>query len=287
MMPEQNAAQHRSGQVADAAQHRGGERLEPEQETHVVVRDAVIGHHHQAGDGRQRRADDECRRDDDVDVDAHQARNLRVLRGCAHRHPQARTLHDQHESAHQQRRQDHDQHLKVGHRRAEDVMRRRLDQRRKRPVVAAPDHQRDVLQHDRHADGRDQRREPRGAPQRPVGDLFHAVRDRHADEDRNEEPGENDHDRRKRGVRAEQAGDDRQRHHRAYHHHFAMREIDQADDAVDHRVAERNQRVDTAERETVDDLLQKGFHEANLPSRRGGPRLVADSPLWPTPRQSP
>src|SRR6185437_14402019 len=137
------------------------------------------------------------------------------------------------------------------------------------------------------ADGGDQRREPRRTPQRAVGDLFHAVCNRHADEYRDEQAGEDDDDRGKRGVRADQSGDDRQRDHRSYHHDFAVREIDQADDAVDHRVAERNQRIDAAEREAVDDLLQEGFHDANLLSRRGGPRLVADSPLRPTPRQSP
>src|SRR5690242_12007179 len=44
---EEYAAQHRAGQVADAAQHGGGKGFQAEQEAHVVVRDAVVGHHHQ------------------------------------------------------------------------------------------------------------------------------------------------------------------------------------------------------------------------------------------------
>ena len=37
---EQHAAEHRPGQVADAAEHGGGEGLEAEHETHLVVGDS-------------------------------------------------------------------------------------------------------------------------------------------------------------------------------------------------------------------------------------------------------
>ena len=43
--------------------------------------------------------------------------------------------------------------------------------------VAAPDDHRDVLQDDRDADGGDQRRQPRRAAQRPVGDPLDRVAD--------------------------------------------------------------------------------------------------------------
>ena len=39
-----------------------------------------------------------------------------------------------------------------------------------------------------------------------------------------------------------------------------MGEIDHADDAVDHRVADGDQAVDRAEREAVDELLEEIFH---------------------------
>jgi hypothetical protein len=39
-----------------------------------------------------------------------------------------------------------------------------------------------------------------------------------------------------------------------------MGEIDHADDAVDHRVADRDQAVDGAERQPVDQLLKEVFH---------------------------
>src|SRR3989344_1527906 len=51
---EQQAAQHRPGDVADAAQHRGGESLEPEHEAHVVMRQSVISAEHDARHRRQR-----------------------------------------------------------------------------------------------------------------------------------------------------------------------------------------------------------------------------------------
>ena len=43
-----------------------------------------------------------------------------------------------------------------------------------------------------------------------------------------------------------------------------MREIDQLDDAVDHRIAEGDDRIDAAKREAVDDLLQENIHAACL-----------------------
>ena len=48
---------------------------------------------------------------------------------------------------------------------------------------------------------------------------------------------------------------------RAEHVHVAVREIDQPQHAVDHRVAERDERVDRAERETVDELLEERVHK--------------------------
>jgi hypothetical protein len=61
------------------------------------------------------------------------------------------------------------------------------------------------------------------------------------------------------GVHVERVGDVVARE-RTKHVHVAVREIDQAQHAVHHRVAERDQRVDRAEREAVDQLLEDGFH---------------------------
>ena len=47
---------------------------------------------------------------------------------------------------------------------------------------------------------------------------------------------------------------------RAEHVDVAVREVDEAQHAVHHRVPERDQRVDGAEREAVDELLEEGVH---------------------------
>jgi hypothetical protein len=52
----------------------------------------------------------------------------------------------------------------------------------------------------------------------------------------------------------------RECNHRAYHHHLAMGEVDQLDNAVDHGVTQRDHGVDAAQRESVDNLLQEDVH---------------------------
>ena len=54
---------------------------------------------------------------------------------------------------------------------------------------------------------------------------------------------------------------DGERDERADHEDLAMGEVDHADDAVDHRVADGDQAVDRPEGDPVDQLLQKIFHE--------------------------
>ena len=41
------------------------------------------------------------------------------------------------------------------------------------------------------------------------------------------------------------------------HEHVAVREVDEAQHAINHRVAQRDERVDRAEREAVDELLEE------------------------------
>ena len=117
-----------------------------------------------------------------------------------------------------------------------------------------------MLQDDRQADRGDQRREPRRAPQRAVGDAFEREADRHAHRDRRERADQHDRERRQRRAGADQRDDDRVGDHRADHHHLAVREIDELDDPVDHRVAQRDDRVDAAERRAVDELLDEDVH---------------------------
>lgn len=57
-----------------------------------------------------------------------------------------------------------------------------------------------------------------------------------------------------------QCGDDGKGNHGADHYHFTMGEIDQANNAVNHGVAKRNQRINGTECQSVDQLLQEDIH---------------------------
>ena len=48
------------------------------------------------------------------------------------------------------------------------------------------------------------------------------------------------------------------------HEHVAMGEVHHADDAEHHRVADGDQAVDRAERDAVDELLEKDFHRVPI-----------------------
>jgi hypothetical protein len=74
--------------------------------------------------------------------------------------------------------------------------------------------------------------------------------------------GANQHDRDRRQAAGHQQIDHGERHHRADHHHFAVREIDELDDAVDHRVAERHDGIDASCGQAIDQLLQERVHVA-------------------------
>ena len=72
-------AEHGAGERADAAEDGGGEGFDAGVEADVEVDHAVVEQEHQAGDGGERRADDEGERDRPVDIDAEQRRHARVL----------------------------------------------------------------------------------------------------------------------------------------------------------------------------------------------------------------
>ena len=70
------------------------------------------------------------------------------------------------------------------------------------------------------------------------------------------------------GGDAEDLGEDQedqQRDERRQHEHVAVGEIDHADDAVDHRVADGDEPIDRSERQPVDQLLQEIVHASTRP----------------------
>ena len=115
------------------------------------------------------------------------------------------------------------------------------------------------MQDDRHADRGNQRRQAKAAAQRPVGEAL----DRPAVE-RGQRHGDQEHQEQRQRHRGHADCDQRekadQRDEAPNHEDVAMGEVDHADDAVDHRVADGDQAVDRAERDAVDELLEKIFH---------------------------
>jgi branched-chain amino acid transport system permease protein len=159
-----------------------------------VLQRAVVGRPHDAGDGRQRRADDEGRADDVVGAHAHQAGDTRVLGGGAHRAAEL-GLVDQPQQASQHHRGDHqDQHLGQRDDRAVLPQEEHLDrqQLRVRLRIRLPDDHRQRLQQQAHAHRGDQRRQARRVAQRPVGDLLDGVVQRRADDDRGDRRDQHD-----------------------------------------------------------------------------------------------
>ena len=128
-------------------------------------------------------------------------------------------------------------------------------------VATSPDDHRQLLQHQRYADRGDQRRQARRAAQRPVGDAFDAEPEHHAGQRRHRKANHHHHGS---GQHADQGFGDCHCHHCADHHHIAMREVDETENAVHHGVAESDQGVDAAEREAVEYLLDEGIHQCGL-----------------------
>src|SRR3954466_13043473 len=83
--PDDEAAEHRAAEVADAAHDGGGERDEAGAEALEEPHLRLVERVDEAGGARQQAAQQERERDRGVDVDAHEPRGLGVLSGRAHR----------------------------------------------------------------------------------------------------------------------------------------------------------------------------------------------------------
>ena len=229
------------------------------------MRDFVIGADHDAGQGAQRRADHKGSRDDTVAIDAHQVGHGRILRRRTHRHTQLGAIDQEQQRAHGQRRDHDDDDLdqrEIGPGEFEIDLRQ---DRREGQIVTAPGDHRHVLQDDRHADGRDQRRQTRRIAQRTIRDPFQAPAEQHAAGHGRAHAGQTGEQRRHAGLH--QGTDDGDGDQGADHDHFAVREVDQAHDAVHHRVAQGDEGINAPLHQAVDDLLKKNIHVSNPDQR--------------------
>jgi hypothetical protein len=118
-------------------------------------------------------------------------------------------------------------------------------------------------QRERHADGGDQRDEPRCAAQRPIRDAL----DRDGQGGAGQHPGHEhaNQDERPGNGLEQAAGAERQEnldaHERPEDEDLRVREVDELEYSVDHRVAERDEGVHEAEDDAVEEDLGKDREE--------------------------
>ncbi len=134
------------------------------------------------------------------------------------------------------------------------------DHRRDRLVARTLRDLHEIGQRDRHADGGDQRRQPERAAKRPVRHFFDrpvveaGKQHRHDHHDQQEQHHVNAHEDAPQDEEYDEGGEGPE------HEDITVGEVDHADDAVDHRVADRDQAVDGSQRQPVDKLLDEIFH---------------------------
>jgi hypothetical protein len=227
---------------------------------------------HDAGCAGQNRPDEEGRGDDPVGVDAHHRRPFAVIRRGAHRLPDPRpgNQHGKRDAQpHGDAEDEQLDQLDVHPMNNEDGIdqRSRLERLRVRGaederVVGAelgPEEQEGaVLKEEGDAERADQWGNPGRVTQRPVGKPLDDDAEEAGGEHRGQEHEQDQ--RRERDVRRERAAEHREDavpDKRADHVHVAVREIQQLEDAVHHRVADRDQRVEAAQRYAADGELDE------------------------------
>ena len=263
---EDQPAGHRTRDRADPADHGRREALQPGEEADRHVGRRPEREHH-ARRPRERRAEHEREHDHAVDVDAHHRRRLAIVGGRPHRLAHARPRHEQPEHDHQRegRGDDHDPKQRHAHvADVEAVEEERPAGEREGVVVAllGAEHQlHRVREEERDAERTDQRRDPRGVAERPVGEaLDHDAEHRAAGHRRERDQHQQQPGRHLRIRRAAQQLERAEADERPDHEHVAVGEIEELQDPVDERVAERDQGVDAAQREAVDRELDEGVH---------------------------
>src|SRR5882757_879549 len=168
--PQDEAAEHGSVDVADAAEDGGGEGLEAGLEAHVVSDLAVFEPGGQARDGGEEAADGEGDDDDPVGVDAHQLGGVRVLGGGLHGAAGAAGTDEGGEADHADHGGGDQEDVTALDGDVADVVRGGAELGEVLGVVGAgvPDEDR-LLECQGQTDGGDQRGQAWGAAQGPVG----------------------------------------------------------------------------------------------------------------------
>ena len=132
-------------------------------------------------------------------------------------------------------------------------------------LLGAEHHLHRVREEERDAERADQRRDPRGVAERPIGEaLDHDAEHRAAGHGRKRDQHQQQPGRHHRIRRAPQQLERAEADERADHEHIAVGEVEELQDPVDERVAERDQGIDAAQREPVDRELDEGVHRCRV-----------------------
>src|SRR5437773_3907348 len=149
-----------------------------------------------------------------------------------------------------------------------------------------------VLEEERDSDRRDERDQPGRVAQRTIGDPLDGDGEQPArghagdqSEEQDERPGE--------AVEqpdALEAEEELDADEGAHDEDLGVREVDELEHPVDHRVAQRNQRVHEAEDDAVEEDLREDAEEERVVhtlETRGGPGAFRDRASRPAPRRLP
>ena len=113
---------------------------------------SVIQHHHHAGHGADGCAQRKRKRDHARGVHAHQAGDIGVLLGGAHRAAHAAGFHKPQQRRHDRARQHENERLRGGDLRAAEFYFSRFNNLRQRQILLAPHQRRGILNQYRYAD---------------------------------------------------------------------------------------------------------------------------------------
>ena len=243
---EQQTAEERAGDRADAAEHRRGEGFDAGHGAGRRHKGGVGRAEQHARDRRESRADSEGKGNGAVDVDAHELGRRLILGHGAHSLAHLGLAGEEGQRRHDDKAHHDRQKRDVGDRKlAVEEPERALDHRAVRLGVRAPDEQGGVLEEVAHADSGDKHRERRSRAQRLIRQTL----------DDNAEHRTHDHcDEYRRPCGQSPRADRHQRHIAADHYNVAMGEVQHLGDAVNHGIAQRDYRVHAAETDTADEI---------------------------------
>ena len=254
---DDKTAHHGAGDRADTPQHGGDKGLQPQHGAHGRVCHAVVSVEIQhGGHARQGGAHGEGEGDRPVQGNAHQLGGPHVLGHGPHGLAQLGLLYQKGQAHHADDRHHDGEHGGVadGHRPDRDGA---AHGQTNRLGARAEEQLEPVFQQEGDADGGDEQGQAGRGAQGRIGHLLNGHAQQRA--------GRHRQDDRQDRVEME-AGHGAPHHVSAHHDNVAVGEVEQADNAIDHAVAQRHQGEDAAQLQAVDQLVEDQDHGVHAQS---------------------